>query len=80
MEEPLGQPSCDGASKITVGAATSRGWKSKLPLAVDSIRKRWWTVDGDKQLGGIVDGCRISPLDFRQNPYRTWMSRAPEPS
>ena len=64
MEEPLGKPSFDDAPEITVGAATSRGWKSKLPVAVDSIRKRWWTVDVDEQLGRIVDECRISPLDF----------------
>ena len=64
MEEPLGQPSFDDAPEITVGAATSRGWKSKLPVAVDSIRKRWWTEDGDKQLGRIVDGRRISPSVF----------------
>ena len=62
VEEPIGQPSCDDAPEIAVGATTSRGWKPKLPVALDSIRKRRCTTDGDKQLGNIVNGCRIGPM------------------
>ena len=64
MEEPCGEHSLDDVPEITVGAATSRGWKSKSPVALDSIRKRWWTTYGDEQLGRIVDGYRVSPSFF----------------
>ena len=61
MEESRGEHSLDDAPEITVGAATSRGWESRSPVALDPIGKRWGTIYGDERLGRIVDGYRVSP-------------------